>query len=849
MVLRPILCVSILAALLAGTATAAELGTGSLPRKWLEPYLPEQLPELKFPSYATDLDKARGQALAGRYKLALLTIKNAKLAGPQAAWVKGYALAATGRRDEALAVLADPAVAADPAVGLLTAQIRAAGAEFGQAIDILQKLVAQQPEAIGPRFHLGLYLEQTGRIPQAREQYDKLHEQWWDRWRGQGTRLFEDAESLTLLGRSFDRWARLNGKYADGPQLPKLILQAFVQAYDVVDRSYWPAHLAAAEYYLSHENDVDAGKELEAALKLNPNDAHTLALAGQLALGRFDFDTVDSALASIRQNDPHNLEAALLEARSLLHQRVPRDGLVAINQVLARHPNLVEALAIRGAAEALLLREEELQRTLARIEELEPGNATAYFELAEHLSAMRQYPRAEAAYAKAIERAPWMSEARNGLGLLLTQSGDEAGARKVLEAAVQYDPFNYRTINYLRLLDRLEKMDRQESAHFVLVYDRRNDPVIDRYVLPYLESIYAEVCAAFDHEPTVKTIIEIFPTHEQFSARVTGAPWIGTVGASTGSVIALVTAAPVEGNALGTYNWAQVLRHEFTHTVTLSATENRIAHWMTEGLAVLQEQTPVRWEWVPMLYDAVKNRTLFDMESLTWAFVRPRKPSDRQLAYAQSAWVCQFIGEKWGRESVLKMMAAFKAGQTQDQAFTGVLGVPVGEFEKQFFAWTETQIAAWGYDAATTRKVEPLIARGQTLLDTRQYDQALHPADQLPRRRLAFLYLDAKNWDKARAMLRDLHQMTVKDNRFAKRIARLCLDTGDLAGARKYAMEAVYVAPYDIPAHELLVEVATKSGDDKLLAQEKEVVAMLTKFKEEQRRATLMPGAPEAPKP
>ena len=41
---------------------------------------------------------------------------------------------------------------------------------------------------------------------------------------------------------------------------------------------------------------------------------------------------------------------------------------------------------------------------------------------------------------------------------------------------------------------------------------------------------------------------------------------------------------------MGTFNWAQVLRHEYTHTVTLGATDNRIAHWMTEGLAVLEEQ-------------------------------------------------------------------------------------------------------------------------------------------------------------------------------------------------------------------------------------------------------------------
>src|SRR5205814_8505784 len=148
----------------------------------------------------------------------------------------------------------------------------------------------------------------------------------------------------------------------------------------------------------------------------------------------------------------------------------------------------------------------------------------------------------------------------------------------------------------------------------------------------------------FHHTPAVKTFIEVFPTHDAFSVRTTGSPWIGTVGASTGRVIALC--APRGGeNTLGTYNWAQVLRHEFTHTVTLSMTDNRIAHWMTEGLAVYEERVPLRWEWVPMLYDAVKKKKLFTMDNLTWGFVRPKKPSDRQLAYAQSYWICQYIEE------------------------------------------------------------------------------------------------------------------------------------------------------------------------------------------------------------
>src|SRR5204862_5114337 len=193
-------------------------------------------------------------------------------------------------------------------------------------------------------------------------------------------------------------------------------------------------------------------------------------------------------------------------------------------------------------------------------------------------------------------------------------------------------------------------------------------------------------------------------THDAFSVRTTGSPWIGTVGASTGRVIALVAPRNKGGGTLGAFNWANVLRHEFTHTVTLAATDNRIAHWLTEGLAVVEERSPMRWAWVPMLYDAVKNHKLFPMRNLTWGFVRPKKPSDRQLAYAQSFWICTYIDQTFGHDKMLAMLEEFRKGREQNDVFPDVLGKSSSEFQADFFAWTEKEVATWGYDEETTAK-------------------------------------------------------------------------------------------------------------------------------------------------
>ena len=58
-------------------APGSDLVKDSLPQKWIDDLLPEDLPEQKHPGYFNDVDKARAQAFAGRYKQALHTLARA----------------------------------------------------------------------------------------------------------------------------------------------------------------------------------------------------------------------------------------------------------------------------------------------------------------------------------------------------------------------------------------------------------------------------------------------------------------------------------------------------------------------------------------------------------------------------------------------------------------------------------------------------------------------------------------------------------------------------------------------------------------------------------------------------
>ncbi|MEZ0265179.1 MAG: tetratricopeptide repeat protein [Phycisphaerae bacterium] len=820
-------------------ARADDFVREAIPGKWINPLVPEDLEKLEYPAYFKDFDKAKMESETGRYKLSLLTLAKVKPgdADPaRVAHVKATSLAAIGRKQQALDALSAGPAADDAACLVLRARILSDLTRYDEAVTTLEKVRAKDKESVAAHYYLGEINERRGDMDAAKKAYG-FFEAWVDKLHAQE---LDSAEALTLIGRGIDRWATMNMVYKDKVGLHQQLLDKTFTAATRVDREYWPARAAAAEFYIARDDQKKAGGLLKAVLEQNPNDVRSLYTIGLLAVDGFNFDGAEKAIDMIRKVDPDSVEGDVLETRNLLQQRRPKDAHRVISRVVARQPKNVEAMGLLAAVYALQLKEQEMNDVLKRVEQLDPDNATAYFEVAEQLGSMRQYPRSAAKYQVAIERAPWWTHAMNGLGLLYTQWGEEDKAYETLEKARLFDPFNFATTNYLKLLDDFRGYAKKETAHFILYYDAKIDPVIPEYFTDYLESIYKDVTGNFKHEPAAKTLIEIFPTHDAFSVRTTGSPWIGTVGASTGRVIAMVS--PRKGkNTMGTYNWAQVLRHEFTHTVTLSATDNRIAHWMTEGLAVVEERTPLRWEWVPMLYNAVSKKQLFTMENLTWGFVRPKKPSDRQLAYAQSYWICQYIEDTFGHDKLLAMLAEFRKGEEQQDVFPRILGKSLSQFQKDFFDWTDKQVSTWGYDAATSAKYKKLATDGAALIKARKYPEALkvfqqiveiRPMDALPHQRLAGLYLTKEVNQPAKAVehLVRLHKVELHDNRWAKRIARLYRDTKTFDKAVEYGVQAVYIDPYDVDAHELLADLYDKAGNSAGAARERNTLKILDDY-------------------
>jgi tetratricopeptide (TPR) repeat protein len=203
------------------------------------------------------------------------------------------------------------------------------------------------------------------------------------------------------------------------------------------------------------------------------------------------------------------------------------------------------------------------------------------------------------------------------------------------------------------------------------------------------------------------------------------------------------------------------------------------------------------------------------------------------------------MDDTFGHDSVVKLLDGYRQGKDDDEAFTYACGKTTTEFEKDFFPWAKEQVKSWGYDKESGEKFDKLKKEAEAAKDARQYDKAIdlweqaiavRPLDLLGNQRLAGLYLVTKQFDKAIKSLATLDKVELMDNRYAKQAAKIFKSEQKWPEAEKYAMQAIYITPYDTSAHELLRDIYKGSGNAKGMEREERMIPILEKWTEDQKR-------------
>ena len=177
--------------------------------------------------------------------------------------------------------------------------------------------------------------------------------------------------------------------------------------------------------------------------------------------------------------------------------------------------------------------------------------------------------------------------------------------------------------------------------------------------------------------------------HQWFSARMVGLPWVQTIGASTGVIIAMTSPTSMEEHV----NWARVMKHEFVHVLTLQQTNFNIPHWYTEALAVRSEGYPRPVEWNALLLDRVPRGELKNLDNLSMGFIRAGNQANWNFAYCQSVLYAEYMVKRFGEPSLARLLDAYRRNRTTDQAIPEVFGVDKADFEKGYRAYLDQVVA------------------------------------------------------------------------------------------------------------------------------------------------------------
>lgn len=724
------------------------------------------------PLSAADLEQLRSDWLRGRYAEVVESL-DAQPGSAAETLLLVRSLDAQGERDEALAkaqaFLKDVSPNAD--VQAEVARLYWERGELDQADEAVKRALALNAQQTLARWLSAELARRRGDLDAALSAYG-----WFIDYYNQQDQI-DDPEDLFYIGQAaaqYARWTRNSSQFQFivGELYPGILKQ---------DEAFWPAELAMSQLYAEKYNMALAAAHLNRAMALNANSAEVLAHKASIELDSYQ---VDAALRTAQQAlaiNPRHVASKRIHGQAKLTDFRPEQAVAMLQEALALDPAdqttqgylAAAMLAADGEAEinaesgeptrfGKLLQEAEAQHK-------NPGEF--YAALGEGCDIVRKYPDAVKYLQSAREKMPQLIGIHGDLGMVLMRMGEESAAKGVLDEAFKADPFNVRVKNTLEVLDVLAQYETIETEHYIVRFDPSKDRLLAVYMSRFLEDeVFPRVCQGLDYKPQQKTLIEIFNDakntkgHGWFSARMVGLPYIGTVGACAGKMIAMASPDSIPEP----YNWAHVIRHEFVHVVNLQQTNFNIPHWFTEALAVSYESEQRPPEWNQVLARRLAEENVFNLDNINYGFIRPKDQDDWTMAYCQAYYYSQFIIQEFGEDALQRMLAAYRDYQTTDEILQDEFQVDKQDFEKRYLEYLHQQVAGVTLASSDQRSFADLYQAAED-----------NPEDADAQAELAYVYFKRKALPDARKYALKAARLDEKQPLAQYVLGRLYLTIGD----------------------------------------------------------------------
>lgn len=617
-----------------------------------------------------------------------------------------------------------------------------------------------------------------------------------------------DAETLLLVAEGSAEYAR----WHSASQIFRFIINTLCPDALKDDEEYWRTHFVSGSLLLEKYNRAQAIPDLKKALTINPRAVDAIVALGSADLQKHDLDQAELFADQALKVQDNSVIALQLKADIELTRGKLGAALETLEK--ARETNPVDQGTLGRMAACYYLidiqsdpedADERLSELLANVDAIEeglpekssrleqlvidiarrnpkPGVFLAAFGSA--LETKRKFAMVEKLYQHAIRVMPQLSQPKTALGMLYMQMGRSEEATQILDAAFKADPYHVRVSNMRKVLGVLSKYETITTDHFVIRVDSQADRILGEYMAEHLEEVYEELVELYQFEPPNRTTFEIYnnakglSAHQWFSARMIGLPWIQTIGASTGMMVALSSPNAVQKP----YNWARVIKHEFVHVVTLQQTRFNIPHWFTEALAVTSENIERPAIWNRLLLERVPRGDLWSLDELTQIFIRAPTPLDWQFAYCQSRIYAQYMIETYGEETIAAMLDSYRRNIPTNTAIEQVFQVSVEEFEAGYHAFLKRIVEdeLGGSSVETPKSIADI-----------EKDYNANPEDASAMAAFAGALLKANRRRQARELAESARAKNPKEPQAAVVLAQLQLLAQDREGAGEILQSAL----------------------------------------------------------
>src|SRR5688500_2755862 len=360
---------------------------------------------------ATGLRAARVAYVSGRYaeaeQIALRMAAEKPELRAQAATVRGEALAAVGKLDQAEAAFAEA--------------------------------VTASPHAFRARALYARLLIERGRAAEAKPQLDALI----------------DAYNRDDLGS--DRAATLAYVAMAARMLrsPHDANDAFRES-ALADRARVETQLEWAELFLDKRDLRHARESAEEALEHSPKSPRAHVLMARLTLLQsYDFEQAEEHLAIALKVNPQLVTAHVTRAAMALREMDIENAERHLAAALAINPSHLEALSVRAAARFLADDVKGFADAKAAVLAKNPRFSRMYSIIAEHAEWEHRYPELIEMAQQALAIDPEDPSAHATLAINLLRAGREQEGRPALEEAWKRDRFNAQIFNLLNLYERV----------------------------------------------------------------------------------------------------------------------------------------------------------------------------------------------------------------------------------------------------------------------------------------------------------------------------------------------------------------------------------------------------------